>query len=224
MIKKEWASIFVLVALISFSGCMTTACRGKEKGSLKIPAVSGGKEKVSVKIPAAALVAPEPTFIRVLTERPANIPATLTWGADGSLDAVNDKPAQQLVTVMDKAKVKLLGWAGNIEKGTVPQDVYLEFEGPTRAYFKITTRLKRPDVVAYLKKPGLKDSGWVAYADLTALAIGTYKVKIVQIEGKAGSLSDTSRSFKLIDSILNRKDKLCKTAPKTVPDTKVTGS
>jgi len=150
---------------------------------------------------------PEPNFTEVLTERPAIIPARLAWGADGSLDEVNNKPAQKLVTVIDKAKVKLLGWSGNIENGTVPQNVYLEFKGPISAYFKITTRLKRSDVVAYFKKPGLKDSGWVAYANLATLPAGIYKVKIIQIEGKTGSLSDTRRSLKLIDSVLDRKNK-----------------
>ena len=38
MMNKVLASILVLVALISFLGCMTTSCRGKEKVSLNIPA------------------------------------------------------------------------------------------------------------------------------------------------------------------------------------------
>ena len=68
MMNKVLASILVLVALISFLGCMTTSCRGKEK--------------VSLNIPAAALVVPGPIFIKAFTELPAIIPATLTrdWG------------------------------------------------------------------------------------------------------------------------------------------------
>ena len=176
--KKVWASIFVLVVIVSFSGCMTTAPRGGE---------------------------PEPIFIKALTERPAIIPATLAWGADGCLDAVNDKPAQKLMTVVEKAKVKFKGWAGNIEKSIVPQDAFLEFEGPTHAYFKITTRLKRPDVVAYFTKPGLMESGWVAYVDLTALTSGTYKVKTIQLAANSGFSDDTGHFFKLIDSDLKAK-------------------
>ena len=139
----------------------------------------------------------------MLTERPAIISATpARTEAGGFWDLLDDKSVQDVVTVIDKAKVKLSGWACNIGKGTVPQDVYLEFEGPIHAYLKITTRLKRPDVVAYFKKPGLMDSGWVAYADLTALPSGTYKVEIVQMEGKAGLFDETGRSFKLINSNL----------------------
>ena len=200
--KKVWASIFVLVALISFSGCMTTANKGEKKVSPKIPAAA----KVSSKIPAAALVTPQPIFIKVLTERPAIISATpARTEAGGFWDLLDDKSVQDVVTVIDKAKVKLSGWACNIEKGTVPQDVYLEFEGPVHAYLKVTTRLKRPDVVAYYKKPGLMDSGWVVNADLTALPSGTYKVEIFQIEGKAGLFDETGRSFKFINSNLKSK-------------------
>ena len=202
MMKKASASIFVLVALISFSGCMTTAYRGEEKVSPKIPAAA----KVSSKIPAAAFVTPQPIFFKVLTERPAIISATpARTEAGGFWDLLDDKSVQDVVTVIDKAKVKLSGWACNIEKGTVPQDVYLEFEGPVHAYLKVTTRLKRPDVVAYYKKPGLMDSGWVVFADLTALPSGTYKVEIFQIEGKAGLFDETGRSFKFINSNLKSK-------------------
>lgn len=114
----------------------------------------------------------------------------ITYG--GNLDLIDGKPAKKPVTVINKSRVRIFGWAANVEKGVVPQLVYLEFEGPIKAYLKITTRrVERPDVVAYFQKPCLLNSGWEIFADLTGLPSGNYNVKIIQIEGQAALLYDT---------------------------------
>ena len=182
--KKISALILILIALIAFSGCETTS--------------HVEKENISLNIPAAAPAAPAPIFIKPSMEWPIIIPTPLrpiTPG--GCLDYVDNKSAMKPVTVSDKSKVKFAGWAAYVERGIVPQSAYLEFEGPVQAYLKITIRVNRPDVAAYFDKPGLMDSGWEAYADLTALPGGDYKVKIIQIEGRSGLVYDTSRYFKI---------------------------
>jgi hypothetical protein len=192
--KKILVSILIPIAMIAFSGCETTYHVEKGKVPLHVKRVA----------PAAApaiVTTPEPIFIKPSTEWPAIIPVPLkSITSGGCLDYVDNRSAVKQVTVSDKSKVKFVGWTANVEKGTIPQFVYLKFEGPMQAYLKIETRLNRPDVATYFNKLDLAVSGWEAYADLTALASGTYKVKIIQIEGKNGLLYDTDRSFNLTSS------------------------
>lgn len=143
---------------------------------------------------ATSVAAPAPSFVKASTVRPAAIQSTLSLPNVCSVDIVNDQPAKN-ASISDKAKITLAGWAANVPAGTSPQQIFIEFEGASKVYVKATHGIKRPDVADFFKKPGLADAGWVAYADLSEVAAGAYKVRIIQVEGQAGSVCDSNNSI-----------------------------
>jgi len=168
--------LLVAVIVLSLAGCSE-----KEPEKAATPAAS----------PA---VIPAPSFAKATAARPAAIQSTVSLPNACALDAVNDQPAKD-APISDKARVKLNGWAGNVPAGTSPQQVIVEFEGASKVYVQATHGIKRPDVAAALKKPGLADTGWVAYADLSEAAAGAYKVRIIQVEGQTGLVCDSNKSI-----------------------------
>lgn len=148
---------------------------------------------------AAAPVAPPVAtaasgFAKATAVRPAVIQSTLSLPNACALDVVNDQPAKDAL-ISDKARVKLHGWAGNVPAGTSPKQVVIELEGPSKVYVETALGIKRPDVADAFKKPGLADTGWIAYADLSEAAAGTYKVHIIQVEGHSGLVCDSNKSI-----------------------------
>ena len=135
-----------------------------------------------------------PSFAKATTERPAVIQSTRSLPNACALDIVNDQLAKE-VSSSDKAKITLIGWAGNVPAGTSPKQIFVEFEGPSKVYIQAAHGNKRPDVADAFKKPGLADTGWVAYADLSEVAAGTYKVRIIQVEGQSGLVCDSNKSI-----------------------------
>ena len=153
------------------------------------------KEPEKAATPVAPPVAtPASGFAKATTVRPAVIQSTQSMPNTCALDGVNDQPAKD-ASISDKARVKLSGWAGNVPAGTSPKQVFVEFEGPSKVYVQAALGIKRPDVADAFKKPGLADTGWVAYADLSGAAAGAYKVRIIQVEGQSGLVCDSNKSI-----------------------------
>ena len=149
------------------------------------------KEPEKAAIPVAT---PAPGFAKATPVRPAAIQSTLSLPDACRLDSVNDQTAKD-TSISDKARIKLAGWAGNVPAGTSPKRILVEFEGPSKLYVQAAHGIKRPDVASFFKKPGLADAGWVAYADLSEAAAGTYKVRIIQVEEQAGLVCDSNKSI-----------------------------
>lgn len=147
--------------------------------------------------PSAYAPALAQTYVKVAKDRPSNLPSMLATTEPCSLDVVNDQPALDTNSVADKATVKFVGWAGNVASGTSPQEVWLEFIGTNSAYVKVIRGGKRPDVASSLNKPGLADAGWETYADLSPLAGGTYKIRVIMIDGQQGLACETNRAVKI---------------------------
>ncbi|OGA32443.1 MAG: hypothetical protein A3G80_08950 [Betaproteobacteria bacterium RIFCSPLOWO2_12_FULL_62_13b] len=143
---------------------------------------------------APQVATPAPIYVKATTVRPAAIQSTVSLPGACAFDGVNDQPGKD-VSISDKARVKLIGWAGNVAAGTSPQQVIVELEGPSKVYAKAVHGIKRPDVAAFFNKPGLADTGWVAYADLSEMAAGAYKVRIIQVEGQSGLVCDSNNSI-----------------------------
>jgi hypothetical protein len=141
--------------------------------------------------------APAQTYVKAAKDRPFNIPAKLSTTEPCSLDSVNDQPAQDTNSVVDKTKVKFTGWAGNVASGTSPKEVWIELVGSNSAYVKAIRGGKRPDVASYFNKPGLADAGWETYADLSGLAAGDYKVRVNMVDGQQGLTCETKRVIKI---------------------------
>ena len=143
---------------------------------------------------ATPVAAPVPGPVKATTVRPAVIQSTVSLPNACAFDLVNDQPAKD-ASISDKARIKLVGWAGNVPAGTSPKLVFVEFEGPSKGYIQAAHGIKRPDVADYFKKPGLADTGWVANADLSEMAAGAYKVRIIQVEGQSGLVCDSNISI-----------------------------
>ena len=111
---------------------------------------------------------------------------------------VDGAPAKESTTVQDKSKLALQGWAANTVSGTLPKEVYLEVNGPSKAYIKADLGISRPDVAEHFKNPALTMAGWTAFANLSALPAGTYTVKVIQSTGETGSACDAQRALVLV--------------------------
>jgi hypothetical protein len=145
---------------------------------------------------ATPVATPAAGFAKAVTERPAVIQSMQDLPNSCALDSVDDQLAKD-VSSSDKTKIKLGGWAGNVPAGTSPKQVFVEFDGPRKVYVQAAHGIKRPDVADHFKKPGLADTGWVANADLSDVAVGTYKVRIIQVEGQTGLVCDSRKSIVL---------------------------
>ncbi|MFH1208656.1 MAG: hypothetical protein V1673_03775 [Candidatus Omnitrophota bacterium] len=173
---------FLLVVTIGLS---LAGCSEKEPGK----AASSG----SLAFPPAVK---NPSFIKATSERPSVIPAVvLNVEQTCQVDWVNDVLAQKAAPITEKTKVRLIGWAGNLETGTSSREVFIKLVGPSKVYFKAFSGLKRSDVASAFKKPGLGNSGWEAYVDLSEVSAGTYKVQVIQVEGPSVSVCDPQRSI-----------------------------
>jgi len=137
---------------------------------------------------------PAPIYAKATTVRPAAIQSTQSLPDACSFDSVNDQPVKD-ASILDKTKIKLIGWAGNVPAGTSPKQVFVELDGPSKAYLQATLGIKRPDVANNFKKPGLADTGWVANADLSEMAAGAYKVRIIQVDGQSALVCDSNKSI-----------------------------
>lgn len=171
--------LFIVVLVLSLSGC------GKQQK----------KAPTSVALPPPPPVGAN--FVKAALNRPAGIPEKLETTNGCQVDWVNNVPARELLIVTDKVKVRFVGWAGNVVKGTVPQEVYVVLNGPRQVYCKGTMGMPRPDVVEAYKMPGLENSGWEAFADLSGLGSGTYSMTVAQIDKNSGSICDTQRTIVL---------------------------
>ena len=135
---------------------------------------------------AAPAAAGAPAYLKAETARPASVPATLAASDSCFIDGIDDQLVKETTPIADKSKIKFEGWAANGAAGTTPEAVYIALEGPAQAYIKANIGLNRSDVATAFKKPSVTNAGWIAFADLSALAAGSYKIKVIQTAAAAG--------------------------------------
>lgn len=173
---------FILMAV----GLSLTACSDRPAATgTAASAAAGAAAVVSAKISKAELA------------RPAAIPAGMTATDTCSLDLIAGKPAGESNPIADKTRSQWEGWAANVAAGTNPQAVFIELDGPGKAYLSAGTGGKRPDVATHFSKPALLNAGWSVQADLSALAAGTYKVRLIQVSNGSALVCETKRSIVL---------------------------
>jgi len=145
--------------------------------------------------PVAAKNPAAPVYLKAEMARPVSLPATLGPIDTCVVDTINDQPAKESNAVADKSKIKLEGWAANIMLGSTPQDVYIELNGLSQSYIKANTGFKRPDVATAYNKPAVTNAGWIAFADLSTLGAGSYKMRVVQVTGATGLVCEAKNSI-----------------------------
>lgn len=131
------------------------------------------------------------TFSQIETARPVDISSITVFDrfedkfsglkvaaaaqCDGLVDAINGAsfvPREYSASSL----LNISGWlTTSIEKGTLPEAVYLTLTDKQGKYLYIRTRrIARPDVGDYFKKPTLNDSGYSTIADISAMKRGRY--------------------------------------------------
>ena len=132
----------------------------------------------------------EQRYLAPIRSRPPSIPQELSPVTSCNIDVVEGAPRAEPTAIKNKAAAQLSGWAGDVLSGTSPSAVFIELEGPDKIYVKASRGPRRPDVVAAFHRKGLMNSGWEAYADLSQLPSGSYKVRIIQFEGNSGFICE----------------------------------
>lgn len=176
---------FILTTLI----LMACGKSGEQKIQPDAP-VQRGEQKIQPDTPVQR-------YEKADKARPKTLPDVLASTTPCSVDAIGEKSAIEVNLVTDKTKLKLAGWAGNVAEGTSQKEVWIEFVGAETAFVKASSGLKRPDVASSLRKPGLEDSGWEVFADLSALTGGRYDINVVMYDGKNGLTCNTGRAIQL---------------------------
>jgi hypothetical protein len=158
----------LLIPLLTFAAALV-AC--SDKAPANAPATAASAAGVPVEEDYRA---PSPA-------RPTTLTATPKSTNQCSIDMVNYAVAAPSNTVVDKAHVKLQGWAADATQGIVPRQVYVEIEGSQKMWARAVIGIDRPDVVTHFNKPELGKAGWSAFINLSTLPAGKYTLHIVQI-------------------------------------------
>jgi hypothetical protein len=140
--------------------------------------------------PAAALPTAAPAYLKAEAARPVSLPVTLVPTDTCFIDAINEQLAKEANPIADKTKVKFEGWAADVATGTTAQEIYIELEGAAKFYIKANPGIKRLDVASAFNKPSLENAGWLSFADLSALGAGSYKMRVIQVNGTSGFVCD----------------------------------
>jgi hypothetical protein len=176
----------ILMFLLITGGCKDRSSRSDESRNME----GRRNSTLQVKTPRASAI-----FGKVIADRPIDVPQVLVQNQACALDTINDETAGLITEITDKAKLKLAGWATDPGADSSYPTVYLEIDGPVKAFVAAIRWLKRRDVAEHFNKPELVDSGWESFADFSDIPGGVYKVRVIQVNGQFGSLCDTKRSI-----------------------------
>lgn len=109
----------------------------------------------------------------------SNLKVATAVQCDGAIDAINGAsfvPREYSASSL----LSINGWlATSVEKGTLPDAVYVTLTNEQGKYIFIRTRhIPRPDVADFFKKTTLNESGFGAIADIAAMGRGQYTLGI----------------------------------------------
>ena len=148
--------------------------------------------------PQAAAPAAPAAFAPPSGTRPGSVSATPKTTTQCSIDTISDVIAKPSNTVADKAQVKFHGWAADADSGTLPKEVYVEIDGPSKTYVQATLGAERPDVASHFNKPTLATAGWNAQTNVTSLSGAAYALRIIQVmPDNSSTVCETTRVLDL---------------------------
>ena len=177
-----------IITLVSCMGILLSACSDSDKNK--------PVQKVEAYVPDPAQI-----YQKAVSDMPANMPTLPQDTEPCFLDVLNNQNAVGVNVLTDKSKAHLSGWAGDVPNGKSPQEIWLEFDGIKQDtglyYIKATPGAKRQDVADFFKKPGLVDTGWKVFADLTELTGGIYEVHVVMQVEQHWLTCDTKRVIQI---------------------------
>lgn len=144
---------------------------------------------------------PNQIYTKVVGDRPVDISLLPQDTEHCFLDVINNQSATGINVLTGKSKVYMSGWAGDVPNGKSPQEVWIELDGIKQDtgfyYIKTASGIKRQDVADVFKKPGLVDTGWEVFVDLSEMAGGIYDVHIVMLVESKWMTCDTKRVIQI---------------------------
>lgn len=115
-----------------------------------------------------------------------------------AIDSINGRPASTTTRVGVREGLHIAGWAVDANSGTAPAVVFVELQAPDgKSLFVQAQRSQRPDLAAAYSKPSLVTGGLDAFVGRNRLSPGTYRIRLLQIEGNAVIECDTNRYLEI---------------------------
>lgn len=158
--------------------------------AFSLSACSDSNEQPAGHAGGGAAAVPAVAFSKAGAIRPASLPAELAPVSSCAFDRLNGGEHGASSAIADKSRVAINGWAADTKATAAPGPVFVEFDGPVKLYVAAQRSLKRPDVAGAFNNPVLQDAGWEANVDLSAATPGEYKLRVIEVNGAAGTICD----------------------------------
>ena len=158
-----------------------------EQGTTSAPAAAGDAPAAAVRasVPAEAqfkAAADTAEALKAMTQTGACSLENVVNMADNSLNP-GDVPNSYKVGTGNA--YKMIGFATNVDAGTVPKTIRIVLSGAQVYSIDSVTGSERPDVATFFKKPALANAGYQADAAFDDVAPGEYSVLLIETDGPA---------------------------------------
>jgi hypothetical protein len=188
---------FRLMAAIALASTLVACSEKMDEATRPGPAAS----TPAASTPAAAPVPPGAQF-QAAQETPDAIAAALTGGVCSveNVVTVPDETASPgerpntYVATRDKG-YRLVGFAVNKDRGTVPAEVELILSGVNSYRVPVQTGRPRGDVADYFKNPAFAKAGYMADVAFNQVQPGDYALFFAETEGGAKAYCATNQSI-----------------------------
>lgn len=123
---------------------------------------------------------------------------TLAPGGNCNLEMINNVMIAKGAVISKKEKVTLVGWAADVQSGSVPATVIVQFstaDGNHDFYGTALRLTKRPDVSRAFHNPLFENAGYDLSADIGAMPAGQYTIKIIQVAEKKAIVCHTKKEL-----------------------------
>ncbi len=121
---------------------------------------------------------------------------TLLSGGNCNVEMINDTMIAKEAVISKKGKIALVGWAANVQSGSVPTTVIVQFSNAdgNHDFYGTALRLtKRPDVAKAYNNPLFENAGYDLSADISTMPTGQYTLKIIQVDEKEAIVCNTRK-------------------------------
>ena len=128
---------------------------------------------------------------------------TLLSGGNCNVEMINDTMIAKEAVISKKGKITLVGWAADLQSGSVPARVIVQFstaDGKHDFYGTARRLTKRPDVARAFNNPLFENAGYDLTVDIGTMPAGQYAIKIIQIAEKKAIVCDAKKRLSVPQS------------------------